>query len=93
MGVNELAGDLYTSRSKLCAVFKAETGESLGAYIRGRRTERAKDLLGNSSLSVAQIAELLGFARQAAFTHAFKQTTGFSPSAWRAEQGLAGREG
>ena len=72
MGVNEFAGGLYTSRSKLCAVFKAETGESLGAYIRRRRTERAKDLLADGSLSVAQIAELLGFAQQAAFTHAFK---------------------
>lgn len=93
LGVGELAEGLYTSRSKLCVVFKAETGESLGAYIRRRRTERAEDLLGNSSLSVAQIAELLGFAQQAAFTHAFKQATGLSPSAWRAEQGLAGGEG
>ena len=93
VGVNELAEGLYTSRSKLCAVFKAETGESLGAYIRRRRTERAQDLLGNSSLSVAQIAELLGFAQQAAFTHAFKQATGFSPSTWRAEQDLTGGEG
>lgn len=92
-GVNELAEGLYTSRSKLCAVFKAETGESLGAYIRRRRTERAEDLLGNSSLSVAQIAGLLGFAQQSAFAHAFKQATGLSPSAWRAEQGLAGGEG
>ena len=93
VGVDELAGGLYTSRSKLCAVFKAETGESLGAYIRRRRTERAEDLLGNSSLSVAQIAGLLGFAQQSAFAHAFKQATGLSPSTWRAEQGLAGGEG
>lgn len=93
LGVDELAEGLYTSRSKLCAVFKAETGESLGAYIRRRRTERAEDLLGNSSLSVAQVAELLGFAQQSAFAHAFKQATGLSPSAWRAEQGLAGGEG
>ena len=93
MGIDELAGGLYTSRSKLCAVFKAETGESLGAYIRRRRTERAEDLLGNSSLSVAQIAGLLGFAQQSAFAHAFKQATGLSPSAWRAEQGIGANEG
>lgn len=89
IGIDELAASLYTSRSKLCAVFKAETGESLGAYIRRRRTERAKDLLADGSLSVAQVAALLGFMRQAAFTHAFKQATGFSPSVWRAAQGLA----
>ena len=93
MGIDELADSLYASRSKLCATFKAEKGESLGAYMRRRRAERAEELLSDSSLSVAQVATLLGFSRQAAFTHAFKQATGVSPSAWRAEQGLAGGGG
>ena len=31
VGINEVAERLYTSRSKLCATFKAQTGESLGA--------------------------------------------------------------
>ena len=29
VGINEVAERLYTSRSKLCATFKAQTGESL----------------------------------------------------------------
>ena len=56
VGIDELAASLYTSRSRLCAVFKAETGESLGNYMRRRRMERAQDLLADSSLSIAQIA-------------------------------------
>lgn len=84
MGVDELADCLYTSRSKLCATFKAETGESIGAYVRRRRTERACDLLAGSSLPVGQIAERLGYPQQAAFAQAFKQETGLSPTAWRA---------
>lgn len=84
ISVGELADRLYTSRSRLCATFKAETGESVGAYVRRRRTERACELLVDEALSVAQIAERLGYPQQAAFSQAFRQTTGLSPTAWRA---------
>lgn len=83
VGINEVAERLYTSRSKLCATFKAQTGESLGAYIRRRRMERAQDLLADSSLTIAQVAERLGYPQQAAFAQAFKQHTGTTPTAWR----------
>lgn len=83
VGIDGLAASLYTSRSRLCAVFKAETGESLGAYMRRRRMERAQDLLADSSLSIAQIAELLGFSQQAAFAQTFKAANGCSATVWR----------
>ena len=85
VGINEVAERLYTSRSKLCATFKAQTGESLGTYIRRRRMERAKDLLADSSLTIAQVAERLGYPQQAAFAQAFKQHTGTTPTAWRSK--------
>ena len=85
VGVNEVAERLYTSRSKLCATFKAQTGESLGAYIRRRRMERAQELLADSSLTIAQVAERLGYPQQAAFTQAFKQYTGTTPTTWRSQ--------
>ncbi len=85
IGVEELAERLYVSRSKLCAVFKTQTGESLGSYIRRRRMERAQDLLADSSLTIAQIAKRLGYPQQAAFAQAFKQYTGWAPSTWRAQ--------
>lgn len=85
VGINEVAERLYTSRSKLCATFKAQTGESLGAYIRRRRMERAQDLLADSSLTIAQVAERLGYPQQAAFAQAFKQHTGMTPTAWRSK--------
>lgn len=85
VGINEVAERLYTSRSKLCATFKAQTGESLGAYIRRRRMERAQDLLADSALTIAQVAERLGYPQQAAFAQAFKQYTGMTPTAWRSK--------
>ena len=85
VGINEVAERLYTSRSKLCATFKAQTGESLGTYIRRRRMERAQDLLADSALTIAQVAERLGYPQQAAFAQAFKQYTGTTPTAWRSK--------
>ena len=85
VSINEVAKGLFTSRSKLCATFKAQTGESLGAYIRRRRMERAQDLLADSSLTIAQVAERLGYPQQAAFAQAFKQYTGMTPTAWRSK--------
>lgn len=84
--LEELAAHLYVSRSKLCATFKAQTGESLGAYVRRRRLERAQDLLGNSDLAVAEIARRLGYPHAAAFSTAFKQQTGLAPTQWRSNR-------
>lgn len=85
IGVDEVAEQLYTSRSKLCATFKVQTGESLGSYIRRHRMERARDLLADSPLTIAQVAERLGYPQQAAFAQAFKQYTGMTPTAWRSK--------
>lgn len=81
--IDELAQDLYVSRSTLCAAFKQETGENLGAYMRRRRAERAEELLLDSKLSIAEVAQALGFPRPQAFAQAFKQAHGISPTQFR----------
>lgn len=47
--------------------------------------ERAQDLLADSALTIAQVAERLGYPQQAAFAQAFKQHTGTTPTAWRSQ--------
>lgn len=47
------------------------------------RLERAGDLLVSTRLSLAQIADALGYADAANFTRAFKRWTGVSPSRYR----------
>lgn len=81
--LDELAGELLTSRTRLCAAFRQETGESLGAYIRRARMARARRLLGRSDLSVAEVAHAVGYPRASSFTVAFGRETGVSPTAWR----------
>lgn len=81
-----LARDLLVSRARLCAAFKRETGESLGAYVRRAKMERARRLLEVRKLTVAQVARAVGYARVPSFTVAFEHETGLSPTAWRARQ-------
>lgn len=48
------------------------------------RYERARDLLANADLSLAQVAELVGYADARSFRRAFKRWSGVLPVAYRA---------
>src|ERR1700704_5982836 len=48
-----------------------------------RRIERSQDLLIRTRESLSDIADLAGFADQAAFTRTFHQIVGMSPGRWR----------
>ncbi|MCA9710747.1 MAG: helix-turn-helix transcriptional regulator [Myxococcales bacterium] len=54
------------------------------------RAERACDYLREPGISLAEIAWLLGFSEQSAFTRAFKRWHGRTPGAWRAALGPSG---
>lgn len=47
------------------------------------RCERARDLLANSDMTVAQVAELVGYSDARAFRRAFKRWTGALPAEFR----------
>ena len=48
------------------------------------RAQRARDLLRDSRLGIAAIAEVLGYAQCSAFSHAFERWTGLPPLRYRA---------
>lgn len=50
------------------------------------RLQLAQSYLADARLKLAEIALLLGFADQTAFTHAFTRWTGLPPARWRAQQ-------
>ena len=80
--VDALARRLYVSRSRLCDAFRRETGQSVGAYARQLRMERACRLLGERAHTVSEVAVLLGYPSPSAFCHAFSDFTGMSPRTW-----------
>ena len=86
LSLDGLARDLLTSRSRLCAAFRAETGQSVGSYIARERVARAEQLLRVGSLSVGEVARAVGYPRTSSFTVAFERARGVPPSVWRAER-------
>ena len=87
LSLDGLARAQLTSRTRLCAAFKQETGESLGAYVRRKRMEMACELLSVAGMPVAQVARAVGYGRLSTFSAAFERWSGLSPSAWRAREG------
>ncbi len=86
LDVSTLAGVAGLSRFHLARAFRAETGETLHAYVMRRRCDRAKLLLLDGALPLAEIALACGFAHQAHFTTAFGRLVGATPGRWRQER-------
>lgn len=86
--LDELAKEVYLSKSYLSSIFKEETGQGLSSYINEVRVEKSKMLLLDSGGSLAAIASLCGFEDQSYFTKVFKKVVGVSPKAYRDSRGV-----
>lgn len=82
ISVNLLAKELGYSASYFGYFFKKMKGVSIGRYIMDIRLERSVELL-DSQLSVAAIAEKVGFEDANYFSCAFKNKYGISPREYR----------
>jgi AraC family transcriptional regulator len=79
----ELAGIACFSAFHFHRVFQAITGETVAALIRRLRLERAAYTLRSTSSTVTQVALDAQYGSPEAFTRAFQQAFGVSPSAYR----------
>ncbi len=64
-------------------VFTAQVGESAANYIRRLRMERAGRKLRMGAVDITEVALAAGYDSHAAFSKAFKQQFGLSPSEFR----------
>lgn len=71
------------SRSRLSALFEAEIGQPVMAYVEELRLQRARELLERSSLGVGEIADSTGFASPFYFSTRFKRRFGQAPGMYR----------
>lgn len=69
--------------SKMRKLFKQYSGITLGKYIAEVKTNKAKDLLSNTDMSISEIAFALGFTNDEYFCTFFKRCTGKKPSDYR----------
>jgi AraC family transcriptional regulator len=79
-GVARAAG---VSHNHLTRLFRAATGDTVVAYIRRRRLDRARHLLRESTLSIAAIAAQIGIPDLQAFNKACRREFGAPPRAVR----------
>lgn len=78
-----LCGLLGLSPSYVIKLFNQYTGLPPMAYVSHRRIEAAKEMLSESSSSIAEIAAMAGFKDSFYFSKKFKQITGLTPRQYR----------
>ena len=83
IGLDDLARAAGLSANHFLRVFKLATGETPYHFLRTRRLERARHLLAEDAMPLAELALECGFANQAHFTAAFSREIGISPGRYR----------
>ncbi len=83
INIAKVAEGYHISCSWFIREFKNYTGYSPKQYITNLRLQNAKELLRNHSLSISDIASLVGYENQLYFSRIFRKYTGMSPSEYR----------
>ena len=83
ISVAELAEQCMLSISRFSHLFKRVTGTGVVNYIHELRVSKAAVLLATTGLSVAEIAERVGFSDAAYFSRVFRKSCGKSPLEYR----------
>jgi AraC-like DNA-binding protein len=78
-----LARELNVSYSKFRHTFQEHTGSSPHQYLLELRVVRARNLLTQTTQSVKEIAQQMGFDDVHYFCRLFKMKTGLTPGQWR----------
>jgi len=81
--LEELSKKIGYSKYHLLRVFKQETGQTIGDYIRLRKLAIAAKMLIQTEESIIQLAFLLNFQSQEAFSRAFKDVYALPPGKYR----------
>lgn len=79
LGLEELATVVQMSSHYFCQRFKQSTGMTPHQYVIRCRVERAKELLLQGELKIAEIAGKVGFVDQSHLSRHFKRLIGITP--------------
>jgi AraC-like DNA-binding protein len=81
--LGQLAQACSLSVRHFARAFRQSTGIPPHRWLLNRRIQRAKELLGDSRLSLFDVAVACGFGDQSHFTRMFSAAVGLSPGLWR----------
>lgn len=86
--LDDVAQACGVSRFHLCRVFRGLTGRSVITYVRGRRLSEAARALIRGADDIVTIALDAGYGSHEAFTRAFRELFGVTPTAVRSARSL-----
>jgi AraC family transcriptional regulator len=88
--LDQMAAIAHLSPYHFARQFKATTGWPPHQYVIARRVERAQQLLrGNRDVTLAEVAQAVGFADQSHFSLQFKRIVGATPRQCQISAGIA----
>lgn len=77
--LNQVAADLFVSAQYLAKTFKKHTGVTFNTYLNDIRIQKAKFMLVNTSISINEISDAVGYLNINNFYTHFKKATGMTP--------------
>ncbi|WP_441964390.1 helix-turn-helix domain-containing protein [Mycolicibacterium houstonense] len=83
LSLSDVAAEVGMTPGHLTTVVRRRTGRTVGEWISERRMSRARELLGEPDLTVAEIANRVGMTDPGYFSRRFRRVHGMSPRAWR----------
>jgi AraC family transcriptional regulator len=83
LSIDELASEAAMSTFHFAREFKRATGTTPHQHLLKFRVERAKALLAESQIPLAEVGLRTGFSHQSHFTRLFRRFTGTTPQSYR----------
>ncbi|HEX2945884.1 MAG TPA: AraC family transcriptional regulator [Clostridia bacterium] len=83
LSLEKVAEVVGLSPSYLSFIFKEISGMNFVDFINEYRLEKAKELLNSSSMTIAQVAEAVGYMNANSFSKTFKKYVGVAPGQFR----------
>lgn len=83
LSLKQLSSHFFINLSHCCILFKKATGKNFSEYVTDLRMARARELLADSTLSIAEVSRLSGYPDHYYFSKVFKKFQGSTPTTYR----------
>jgi two-component system, response regulator YesN len=83
INLQDIADRFFLNRDYISRKFKQEFNETITDYLTKIRIEKAKELLGNPTKKIYEIAYQVGYQNEKYFSKVFKKQTGVTPNEYR----------
>ncbi|WP_134700687.1 response regulator [Ammoniphilus sp. YIM 78166] len=81
--LTDISNHFHLNREHISRRFRQEFGTTIVNYVSQIRIEKAKVLLMNPHLKIAEVGKNIGYEDEKYFSRVFKRTTGLSPKEYR----------